>query len=1043
MMRMKRIAAALLAVLMALTLMSGITINASATNLNELGGPAKIEAVEIGADNGSGGLIVSGLDLDSDVLVVNKSWQGKTGRVAIKLNDVVYQATMGVNAFAEVADAIAKAENTYTIYVAPGTYTKAATIYATSLNLYGPYAGVNPNDPADISLPNPARPGADGSDLQNEAVLTPTFTINAAASNLRVEGFTFTGSFNLKDALNGGLYRTGTTICNNIVNVTSKYIFDTDPGLSPGILVENNRILSCNTVVRVGGMAGLKLLNNYIRNNDYSVIVTSVVDGSMGQYCLVEGNYYPKTNGLVRVYTGTNTLYYSLQVKNNTVMEGSANPMVLNNYYDQRTVGGTNVIVEGNKFYKLHAAPFQLPRHKDDGVLTKYVFSVKINQNYFELPEGVNLIESTAEAQYELPDLALDVTKNYYTTPMDASRIPMSEGSTLFLYPMYQDPGMTRLTGTAQVTAVSNDLKDVTKIDQNEKVILVDLRGKGINQLDMTGKLVVESDREWKLFADATLTEEIPDKTVYFDGEETVRYVSVADANGALSKETYALKFLNDRGTKAELLGIVADAMLPDPVISGQTFTYNLDNNVAFLNFELKLSTGAKAELFDDKDCTVPMKDLGGYIPYGGYTVYAKVTSQGTAADPAYAIPYTIVFNRGKSEYYDPCILQGILPKANLRVNPIKKVIDYDCGTLLGEETFDFKTTPGATYRIFSEDGSKELSSSANIRKIALKPGNNVFQVRVTAGVGENVYKMNVRNDALSADNTILSLTGTTGAVVDREITAASNAAAVTLTFNTRNVYAKCKVYADKEKKVEVPYSSFPQKEEGSIHEIDKRSFKLATEFATNRYYVVCTAENGASRDYELVITRTIASKTYSDVKKDAWYAPYVEAATSKGYIAGSPKDDAYLFNGADKMTREQLGIIMCRVLGYNADAFEKVSVPFADAASISGWALNHAKVCYHFGIIKGAAKGDGKLYYNPKASVTRQEVMVIFARTLKLSGSYNLASFKDGGKVASWAKADVQAVVASGLIKGDEKGNLNPTKSITRAEIAAILARI
>ncbi|MGE7947787.1 S-layer homology domain-containing protein, partial [Lysinibacillus sp. NPDC093688] len=48
-------------------------------------------------------------------------------------------------------------------------------------------------------------------------------------------------------------------------------------------------------------------------------------------------------------------------------------------------------------------------------------------------------------------------------------------------------------------------------------------------------------------------------------------------------------------------------------------------------------------------------------------------------------------------------------------------------------------------------------------------------------------------------------------------------------------------------------------------------------------------------------------------------------------------------------------------------------------------------------------------------------------------------ATIKDFDKVAPYAKEAVQALVDAGVISGDEKGNFNPTNSITRAEAAKI----
>ncbi|MBR6793455.1 MAG: S-layer homology domain-containing protein [Clostridia bacterium] len=66
---------------------------------------------------------------------------------------------------------------------------------------------------------------------------------------------------------------------------------------------------------------------------------------------------------------------------------------------------------------------------------------------------------------------------------------------------------------------------------------------------------------------------------------------------------------------------------------------------------------------------------------------------------------------------------------------------------------------------------------------------------------------------------------------------------------------------------------------------------------------------------------------------------------------------------------------------------------------------------------------------------------MVIFARMFNMTGAADLSVFKDANKVSDWAKEGVQAVVASGLINGDQ-GYLKPKAAITRAEIATIATR-
>jgi len=97
-------------------------------------------------------------------------------------------------------------------------------------------------------------------------------------------------------------------------------------------------------------------------------------------------------------------------------------------------------------------------------------------------------------------------------------------------------------------------------------------------------------------------------------------------------------------------------------------------------------------------------------------------------------------------------------------------------------------------------------------------------------------------------------------------------------------------------------------------------------------------------------------------------------------------------------------------------------------------------KAAYSLGYL-GGSKENGKLYANPTATITRQEAMVILARSQNLTdgGSSSLSGFSDASKVADWAKASLAAMVDRRII-GGSNGKLNPTGKVTRAEVAKML---
>lgn len=58
-------------------------------------------------------------------------------------------------------------------------------------------------------------------------------------------------------------------------------------------------------------------------------------------------------------------------------------------------------------------------------------------------------------------------------------------------------------------------------------------------------------------------------------------------------------------------------------------------------------------------------------------------------------------------------------------------------------------------------------------------------------------------------------------------------------------------------------------------------------------------------------------------------------------------------------------------------------------------------------------------------------------------SKDYDMANFKDFDSISSWARNAVTKVADKGLMEGDEKGNFNPKKNLTREEAAVILSRL
>ncbi|MFB9275215.1 S-layer homology domain-containing protein [Cohnella cellulosilytica] len=83
----------------------------------------------------------------------------------------------------------------------------------------------------------------------------------------------------------------------------------------------------------------------------------------------------------------------------------------------------------------------------------------------------------------------------------------------------------------------------------------------------------------------------------------------------------------------------------------------------------------------------------------------------------------------------------------------------------------------------------------------------------------------------------------------------------------------------------------------------------------------------------------------------------------------------------------------------------------------------------------------DGTL--RPNEPVTRAEMAAMIARALHLPpGPAGDAGFRDDAAIPDWAKPAVNAVLREGIVSGDEKRQFRPWAATTRAEAAVILLR-
>ncbi len=177
--------------------------------------------------------------------------------------------------------------------------------------------------------------------------------------------------------------------------------------------------------------------------------------------------------------------------------------------------------------------------------------------------------------------------------------------------------------------------------------------------------------------------------------------------------------------------------------------------------------------------------------------------------------------------------------------------------------------------------------------------------------------------------------------------------------------------------------------------------------------------------------------KTFEDIDSVSWAKEQIEVLASKGILKGI-SETAYA--PQTDITRADFLYFLIRTLGVNA----KIDGNFEDIDS-SAYYYNEIAIARKLGITQGT--GDNK--FNPDTNITRQDIMVLTERALRVldrlktqSTASDLEIFTDKYLIASYATESIATLVKEGLIKGDGE-KINPLVHTTRAEAAVFLYRI
>lgn len=174
----------------------------------------------------------------------------------------------------------------------------------------------------------------------------------------------------------------------------------------------------------------------------------------------------------------------------------------------------------------------------------------------------------------------------------------------------------------------------------------------------------------------------------------------------------------------------------------------------------------------------------------------------------------------------------------------------------------------------------------------------------------------------------------------------------------------------------------------------------------------------------------------FKDTESGAWYFDSVKAAFEKGLMQGVTETE---FAPNSLLTRAMFVTILYRLEG-EPDA---APASFTDVSK-DAWYEKAVSWGFENKIISGVSETE----FAPDENITREQLAAIIARYAEFKGKNisadaDLSIYSDFSDISEYAENALRYTVSNGIMVGKSESTLNPKDTATRAEAAAILARI
>ncbi|MFF2912691.1 Ig-like domain-containing protein [Paenibacillus sp. NPDC057934] len=180
----------------------------------------------------------------------------------------------------------------------------------------------------------------------------------------------------------------------------------------------------------------------------------------------------------------------------------------------------------------------------------------------------------------------------------------------------------------------------------------------------------------------------------------------------------------------------------------------------------------------------------------------------------------------------------------------------------------------------------------------------------------------------------------------------------------------------------------------------------------------------------------------FDDVKKH-WGKADVNNIAARLDLTGTGNNT---FSPDRNVTRSEFSEIVVTGLGLMRQDAPSSLYPDVPTAA---WYRNAVAIASEFGIVRGY--DDGSFYGDQQ--ITREQGFAMIARAYNLIEPQTdlsqeqiaslLAGYDDAANVSVWARADAARLIAAGIVQGNGPQVLSPKSNMTRAEVAALIARL